>query len=346
MVFAADYPFLDVFWTMLIFFFWVIWIWILVTVLIDLFRRHDISGWGKAPWALFVIVLPYLGVFVYLITQGKGMAERRAEEMRAGQAAFDDHVRRRGRDRSERADREGQGAARQRRDRPGRVRPAQAQGARLSAFAIRPRRASVGRMDTAVQAPARVAAEPPPRRAGRPHGGRCGGDLAAALLAYAGAESQPGLNALARALMVACRSPSALYAWSAVRTSGFGLLLIAAGAGWVVTTLAESADAGAYTIGRVAGWLVEVLARLPGPLPSRRAGSRARRPPVLVGAMAAVVARVLPAPARRRRALQRAQPVHELRARLPAERALRARARAGVRGRRHAPARRRRSSSA
>jgi Phospholipase_D-nuclease N-terminal/Short C-terminal domain len=93
MVFAADYPFLDVFWTMLVFFFWVIWIWILITVLIDLFRRHDISGWGKAAWALFVIVLPYLGVFVYLITQGGKMAERRAEEIRASQASFDDYVR-------------------------------------------------------------------------------------------------------------------------------------------------------------------------------------------------------------------------------------------------------------
>ena len=93
MVFAADYPFLDVFWTMLVFFFWVIWIWILITVLIDLFRRHDISGWGKAAWALFVIVLPYLGVFVYLITQGGKMAERRAEEIRASQASFDSYVR-------------------------------------------------------------------------------------------------------------------------------------------------------------------------------------------------------------------------------------------------------------
>lgn len=93
MVFAADYPFLDVFWTMLVFFFWVIWIWILITVLIDLFRRHDISGWGKAAWALFVIVLPYLGVFVYLITQGGKMAERRAEEIRASQASFDQYVR-------------------------------------------------------------------------------------------------------------------------------------------------------------------------------------------------------------------------------------------------------------
>ena len=93
MVFAADYPFLDVFWTMLVFFFWVIWIWILVTVLIDLFRRHDISGWGKAAWTLFVVVLPYLGVFVYLITQGKEMAERRAAEMRESRASFDSYVR-------------------------------------------------------------------------------------------------------------------------------------------------------------------------------------------------------------------------------------------------------------
>jgi hypothetical protein len=92
-VFAADYPFLDVFWTMLIFFFWVIWIWILVTVLIDVFRRHDLSGWGKAAWALFMIVLPYLGVFIYLITQGKEMAERRAAEVRESQASFDSHVR-------------------------------------------------------------------------------------------------------------------------------------------------------------------------------------------------------------------------------------------------------------
>jgi hypothetical protein len=90
---AADYPFLDVFWTILIFFMWVIWIWILVTVLSDVFRRSDISGWGKAAWTLFVIVLPYLGVFIYLITQGRQMGERRAEELHASRAAFDDHVR-------------------------------------------------------------------------------------------------------------------------------------------------------------------------------------------------------------------------------------------------------------
>jgi hypothetical protein len=93
MLFAADYPFLDIFWTILIFFIWVIWIWILVTVLMDLFRRHDIGGWGKAAWTLFVVVLPYLGVFMYLITQGRQMAERRTAEVQASRASFDSYVR-------------------------------------------------------------------------------------------------------------------------------------------------------------------------------------------------------------------------------------------------------------
>jgi hypothetical protein len=92
-LFAADYPFLDIFWTMLIFFMWVIWIWILVTVLMDLFRRHDIGGWGKAGWTLLVVVLPFLGVFLYLVTQGKEMAERRASEIQTTQASFDSYVR-------------------------------------------------------------------------------------------------------------------------------------------------------------------------------------------------------------------------------------------------------------
>jgi Short C-terminal domain/Phospholipase_D-nuclease N-terminal len=92
-IFAADYPFIDIFWSMLIFFFWVIWIWILITVLVDVFRRHDVSGWGKAAWTLFLVVLPYLGVFIYLITQGKGMGERKSEELRANKAELDDYVR-------------------------------------------------------------------------------------------------------------------------------------------------------------------------------------------------------------------------------------------------------------
>jgi hypothetical protein len=93
MVIAADYPFLDVLWTMLVFFAWVIWFWLLITVFSDLFRRHDVSGWGKAGWTALVVVLPYLGVFIYLIAQGKHMAERSAADMRASRAALDDHIR-------------------------------------------------------------------------------------------------------------------------------------------------------------------------------------------------------------------------------------------------------------
>ena len=93
MVLAADYPFLDILGTMLVFFGWVIWFWLLITVFGDLFRRHDISGWGKAGWTLFVIVLPFLGVLVYLGFQGKHMAERNVKEAKAQRAAFDDYVR-------------------------------------------------------------------------------------------------------------------------------------------------------------------------------------------------------------------------------------------------------------
>lgn len=93
MLIAADYPFLDVFWTMIIFFAWVIWIWIVVTVLVDLFRRSDIGGWHKAAWVVFVIVLPFLGVLVYLIAQHDGMRERSAKEAQTEKAAFDQYVR-------------------------------------------------------------------------------------------------------------------------------------------------------------------------------------------------------------------------------------------------------------
>jgi hypothetical protein len=84
---AAEYPFLEILWTMLIFFAWVIWFWTLISILGDVFRRHDISGWAKAGWTLFVIALPILGVLVYLGTNGQGMAERGARQMRAAQAA-------------------------------------------------------------------------------------------------------------------------------------------------------------------------------------------------------------------------------------------------------------------
>jgi uncharacterized membrane protein YcjF (UPF0283 family) len=92
MVMAADYPFLDVFWTMLVFFAWVIWIFILIRVFADLFRRRDTSGWVKAAWIVFVIVLPFLGVLIYLIAHGKDMAHRDAEQAQATQAQMDDYV--------------------------------------------------------------------------------------------------------------------------------------------------------------------------------------------------------------------------------------------------------------
>ena len=90
---AADYPFLDLMWTMLIFFIWILWFWLLFTVFADIFRRHDISGWMKAAWLIFTILLPFLGVFVYLITQNNGMTERNLERARAQKAQFDDYVR-------------------------------------------------------------------------------------------------------------------------------------------------------------------------------------------------------------------------------------------------------------
>jgi hypothetical protein len=93
MLIAADYPFLDIFWTMIIFFAWLAYIWIVISVFTDLFRRDDIGGWGKAGWVVFVIVLPFLGVLVYLIAQHDGMRERTIEHARAQRAEFDQYVR-------------------------------------------------------------------------------------------------------------------------------------------------------------------------------------------------------------------------------------------------------------
>ena len=78
MVFAADYPFMDVLWTMIMFFCWVAWIWLLVMIFSDLFRR-DMSGWAKAAWVVVLIVLPFLGVLIYVIAKGKDMSARRMQ---------------------------------------------------------------------------------------------------------------------------------------------------------------------------------------------------------------------------------------------------------------------------
>ena len=90
---ATSYPFLNLVWTMLVFFAWVLWFVLLFRVFGDIFRRQDISGWGKAGWLIFTILLPFLGVFVYLISQNDGMTKRTMERASAQQAQFDEYVR-------------------------------------------------------------------------------------------------------------------------------------------------------------------------------------------------------------------------------------------------------------
>jgi hypothetical protein len=92
-VIAADYPFLDILGSMLIFFAWVIWFWMLIRVLADVFRRRDLSGWGKAGWSVLMIFLPFLGVLIYLIAHGQDMGQRDMEDVEAARARFDEHVR-------------------------------------------------------------------------------------------------------------------------------------------------------------------------------------------------------------------------------------------------------------
>ena len=89
----ATYTFGDVMWTMFVFFAWILFFWLLFGVFGDLFGRHDISGWAKAGWTFFVIVLPFLGIFVYLISQGKSMGERAQQRAQTQQAQVDNYVR-------------------------------------------------------------------------------------------------------------------------------------------------------------------------------------------------------------------------------------------------------------
>ncbi len=89
---AYDYPLLGAFLSVLYFFLFFMWIWIAITVFIDIFRSHDMNGWVKALWLLFVIVLPFLGVFIYLIARGGKMAEHRQKDMEAAQASFSQAV--------------------------------------------------------------------------------------------------------------------------------------------------------------------------------------------------------------------------------------------------------------
>ncbi|MFD0261788.1 SHOCT domain-containing protein [Kitasatospora indigofera] len=88
-----DYPLLNLFWTMLEFFLWVLWFFLLFKIITDIFRSQDLGGWGKAGWTIFVILLPFLGVFVYVIARGRSMGERDLEQARRTDAAFKAYVR-------------------------------------------------------------------------------------------------------------------------------------------------------------------------------------------------------------------------------------------------------------
>jgi len=89
----AAYTFGDVMWTMLVFFCWILFFWLLFGIFGDLFSRHDVSGWGKAAWVILVIILPFIGIFIYLITQGHGMSERAQQRAQAQQSEVDSYVR-------------------------------------------------------------------------------------------------------------------------------------------------------------------------------------------------------------------------------------------------------------
>jgi hypothetical protein len=90
---ANNYPFLDVMWTMLVFFIWIAWFMLLFRIIGDIFRRKDIGGGAKTLWLIFVLCLPFLGVFVYLIGQNDGMNQRQLEQVQAQRAQMDDYVR-------------------------------------------------------------------------------------------------------------------------------------------------------------------------------------------------------------------------------------------------------------
>ena len=89
----GSYPLLNIMWTMLVFFSWILWIWLLITVYADLFKRRDIGGWAKTGWVVLTLLLPFFGVFIYLIAQGRSMRERELVEARRQRAELDEYVR-------------------------------------------------------------------------------------------------------------------------------------------------------------------------------------------------------------------------------------------------------------
>jgi hypothetical protein len=88
----SSYPLANAMWTMLVFFAWIIWLWLLFMIFADLFGRKDIGGWGKAGWVVLILVLPFLGVLIYLIAESSAMADRRLAQARTAQEGFDKYV--------------------------------------------------------------------------------------------------------------------------------------------------------------------------------------------------------------------------------------------------------------
>jgi len=89
---AYTYPLLDLLWTMVMIFAFVIWIWLLIYIFMDIFRSHDMGGWAKALWVIFIVVLPFLGVLVYLIARGGSMQERSLKQAQRQKQEFDEYV--------------------------------------------------------------------------------------------------------------------------------------------------------------------------------------------------------------------------------------------------------------
>jgi Phospholipase_D-nuclease N-terminal/Short C-terminal domain len=92
-IFAADYPFLEVLWTMIVFFLWILWFWLLISIIGDVFRRRDIGGGKKTLWLIFMLFVPFVGVLAYVLVNGDGIAERNLERARAQQTQMDTYVR-------------------------------------------------------------------------------------------------------------------------------------------------------------------------------------------------------------------------------------------------------------
>ena len=90
---ASSYPFLNVLWDILIIFAWILFIWVAIVAFTDIFRRRDISGWGKAGWVILIVLFPWIGVLIYLIANHDGMAQRSEKQTQAAQAQFDEYVR-------------------------------------------------------------------------------------------------------------------------------------------------------------------------------------------------------------------------------------------------------------